>query len=154
VIDILLFSGVAVPSMIGIIIGTMINAFSNGLGVTTTLTALIANAGYEDQAVAIACSYLFRSLGSVMGVSLCATAANQSLRASLKVKLGSGEDADRIAKKVRQSLEFIKTLEPGVREIVRECYAKSTRAAFSVGILLVMGSAFSAWWIREKRLSR
>jgi predicted MFS family arabinose efflux permease len=153
-IDILLFSGLAVPSIPGIIFGTMISAFSNGIGVTTTLTSLIANGGYDDQAVAIACSYLFRSLGSVMGVSLCATAANQSLRASLKERLGSGKDADKVAEKVRQSLEFIKTLEPGIRDIVRECYAKSTQAAFSVGIVLVLGSAISAWFVKEKRLSR
>jgi predicted MFS family arabinose efflux permease len=151
---ILLFSGLAVASAGGIIIGMMICAFSNGLGVTTTLTGLLANAGYDDQAVAIACSYLFRSLGSVMGVSLCATAANQYLRASLKKQLGNGKDADTITEKVRQSLEFIKTLEPGTRIIVRNCYARSTRAAFSVGIILVLGSAFAAWFVREKRLSR
>jgi predicted MFS family arabinose efflux permease len=153
-IVILFFSGLAIASVPGMIIGLMICAFSNGLGVTTTLTGLLANANYDDQAVAIACSYLFRSLGSVLGVSLCAAAANQALRESLKEQLGSGKDADRIAEKVRQSLEFIKTLEPGMRAIVINCYSKSTHAAFAVGIALVLGSAISAWFVREKRLSR
>jgi predicted MFS family arabinose efflux permease len=153
-LDIIIFSGLAVSFIPGIIFGTMVCAFSNGTGVTTSLIALISNAEREDQAIVTACSYLFRSLGSAMGVSLCATAANQALRANLRARLGSGHDADRIAEKVRQSLEFIKTLEPELRVVVRECYAQSTRAAFAVGIVLVSGSAISAWWIREKRLSR
>jgi len=41
-----------------------------------------------------------------------------------------------------------------VREVVRDCYGKSTRAAFGVSVMLVAGSAFFAWFIREKRLSR
>ncbi|KAF2427559.1 MFS multidrug transporter [Tothia fuscella] len=153
-LDIILFSGLAVSYVPGVIFGTMICAFSNGTGVTTSLIALISNAAREDQAIATACSYLFRSLGSAMGVSLCATAANQALRANLRAKLGNGDDADRIAEKVRQSLEFIKTLEPEMRSIVRDCYAQGTRAAFGVGIVLVAGSAVSAWFIKEKRLGR
>jgi predicted MFS family arabinose efflux permease len=153
-VDVLLFSGVAVPSTAGIIFGTMICAFSNGSGVTTTLIALIANASHGDQAVVTACSYLFRSLGSVMGVSLCATAANSALRAALKKELSDGKNAEEIARKVRQSLEYVKTLEPEIGEIVRRCYGKSTQAAFTVGLTLVCGSAVSAWFLKEKRLSR
>ena len=124
------------------------------MGVTTSLIALIANAGPEDQAVVIACSYLFRSLGSVTGVSLCASAANSALRAQLKKELGSGKDVEKIAERVRQSLEYVRTLDPKLRAIVEDCYGKSTRAAFTVGIILVLGSAFSAWFICEKKLTR
>ena len=115
---------------------------------------IVANSSQKDQAVATACSYLFRSLGSVAGVSLSATIANQSLRAHLKSELRSGKDAEKVAERVRQSLAYIKTLEPGVRAIVRECYAKSTRAAFGLEIGLVAGAAIVAWFIREKKLSK
>ncbi|KAF2501029.1 MFS general substrate transporter [Lophium mytilinum] len=151
---VLLFTGMAVKSTVGIILGMMVCAFSTGIGVTTSLIALIANSDQADQAVVTACSYLFRSLGSVFGVSICATAANQVLRLNLESALSSGEDAAEIARRVRQSLEYIKTLEPGVREVVRDCYGKSTRAAFIVSIVLVGGSAFFAWFIREKKLTR
>lgn len=151
---VLLFSSLTVPLIGGMILGTMVCAFSNGIGVTTTLIALIANATHEDQAVVTACSYLFRSLGSVMGVSLCATAANSALRAALTKELGDGDNAERIARKVRQSLEFVKTLEPEIAEIVRRCYGKSTQAAFTVGLILVCGSAVSAFFLKEKRLGR
>jgi hypothetical protein len=114
----------------------------------------VSNASREDQAVATACSYLFRSLGSTTGVSLSATAANQTLRGSLRARLGNGKDADKIILGVRKSLAYIKTLDPRTRELVQKSYAVSTRAAFVLEIGLVVGSAVAAWLIREKPLSR
>ncbi|THV79130.1 MFS general substrate transporter [Aureobasidium pullulans] len=149
-----LFSGFVVNSTIGIIIGMCVCGWSNGIGVTSTLIGLIANASREDQAVATACSYLFRSLGSVFGVSIAATLANQSLRDNLASALSNGNAAAEIAERVRESLAYINTLEPGVRALVRECYAQSTRAAFGLEIGLVAGAAVSAWFIREKALSK
>ncbi|THX85465.1 MFS general substrate transporter [Aureobasidium pullulans] len=149
-----LFSGFVVKSTIGIIIGMCVCGWSNGIGVTSTLIGLIANASREDQAVATACSYLFRSLGSVFGVSISATLANQSLRDNLASALSNGNAAAEIAERVRESLAYINTLEPGVRALVRECYAQSTRAAFGLEIGLVAGAAVSAWFIREKALSK
>jgi hypothetical protein len=153
-IIIVLFSGTVASLIPGMIIGMVICGFSAGIGVTSSLIGLIANAGHSDQAVATACSYLFRSLGSLFGVAISATAVNQSLRSSLRRGLGENDEADKIAEKVRQSLEYIKTLEPGTRDSVRDCYAKSTRIAFSIQVVLVLGAAISAWWIREKKLSR
>jgi predicted MFS family arabinose efflux permease len=150
---VVLFSGTVTSFIPGMVIGMVISGFSNGIGVTSSLIGLIANAGHSDQAIATACSYLFRSLGSVFGVSISAMAVNQTLRSSLRHALSDNADADKIAERVRQSLEFIKTLEPGTREIVRECYAKSTRLAFSLQVVMVLGAAVSAWWIREKKLS-
>lgn len=151
---VLLFAGTLWESRIGMIAGTCICAFSNGIGVTTTLIGLIANASHADQAVATACSYLFRSLGSVFGVSICATAFNQTLRKTLQSALSGDKDAEEIAAHVRESLSYFKNLEPELREVVRECYAKSTQAALVVGIGMVAGSAFFAWFIREKKLGR
>ncbi|THY00396.1 MFS general substrate transporter [Aureobasidium pullulans] len=149
-----LFTGFVVNSTVGIIIGMCVCGWSNGIGVTSTLIGLIANASREDQAVATACSYLFRSLGSVFGVSISATLANQSLRDNLASALSNGNAAAEIAERVRESLAYINTLEPGVRALVRECYAQSTRAAFGLEIGLVAGAAVSAWFIREKALSK
>jgi len=151
---ILLFSGLITHSEIGIIIGTCVCSFSNGTGVTTSLIGLISNASREDQAVATACSYLFRSLGSVFGISISASVANQALKEHLKAELSSGKAALEIADRVRRNLDFIKTLTPEMRAIVADCYAKSTRAAFGVEIGLVAGAAIAAWFIREKSLGK
>ncbi|KAF2196292.1 MFS general substrate transporter [Delitschia confertaspora ATCC 74209] len=147
-----MFAGGVKQSIVGLVIGTMICSFSNGLGVTTTLIGLIANASHSDQAVATACSYLFRSLGSVFGISMCATAFNQFLRKYLRDALSGSADADEIALKVRESLLYIKTLEPALRELVRDCYAKSARMAIAVSVGVLFGSTVCSWFIREKRL--
>jgi hypothetical protein len=149
---ILLFAGTIMQSLPVMVVGSCICAFSNGLGVTTTLIGLIANASHTDQAVATACSYLFRSLGSVFGLSLCATAFNTTLRKTLESALKGDTDAAEIAERVRAGLAYYRSLDPVMKEIVKECYGKATRAAMGVGIVLVAGSAFFAWFIEEKSL--
>ncbi|KAF1842374.1 uncharacterized protein K460DRAFT_409788 [Cucurbitaria berberidis CBS 394.84] len=149
---ILLFAGTITKSLPVMLVGTCICAFSNGIGVTTTLIGLISNASHADQAVATACSYLFRSLGSVFGISMCATAFNQTLRTSLKSALNGDKDAEEIAERVRAGLAYFRGLEPHLKDIVRDCYGQATRAALGVGIVMVSGSAFFAWFIKEKSL--
>ncbi|MCJ1281916.1 hypothetical protein MMC26_001239 [Xylographa opegraphella] len=135
VLLVLLFTGVVVNSTWGLSVGLVFAGFGNGIGVTTTLISIIANAPPEDQAVATACSYLFRSLGSVVGLSISATVVQQSLRNQLRDKLNSGRDADEIVRKVRESLDVIKTLEPKIADIVRKCYGTAT----SHGFMLMTG---------------
>jgi len=149
-----IFAGIITNSTVGIVIGMCICAFGNGTGVTSSLIGLIANAAPEDQAVATACSYLFRSLGSVIGLSLITTVVNQILRTQLESKFGSGREAEKIVEGVRRSLDYIRTLDPEVAAVVRECYAEATRHGFGLMVIVVFGSAVSAFFIREKRLSK
>ena len=125
-----LCTGLVVNSTYGISVGLALGGYSTGVGITATLIGLIANAAPEDQAIATACSYLFRSLGSVVVLSLAASIIQQSLRDQLREHLSSGKDAVEIVKRVRQSLDYVKTLEPAVQEAVRQCYASSTRNGF------------------------
>jgi hypothetical protein len=85
---------------------------------------------------------------------MCATAFNTTLRKSLKVALSGDADAEKIASRVRESLSYLKQLDPATREVVRECYGKSTRAALAVGTGLVVGSMFFSWFIKEKKLGK
>ncbi|GAD93448.1 MFS multidrug transporter [Paecilomyces variotii No. 5] len=151
---IFLFSGAAAESLAGMTVGMMMSGFGNGIGVTTTLIGLISNATPDDQAVVTACSYLFRSLGSVIGLSLSSTVIQQLLRERLRYALRNSKDIDRIVEGVRQSLDYIKTLEPGVRQIVRSCYGSSTNIGFAFMIGIVFFALFSAFFIRQKPLNR
>jgi hypothetical protein len=153
-IVIVLSSGTVFDSPIGLIIGVCLNAFGGGATVTTTLINVIASAEPEDQAVATACTYLFRSLGSVIGLSLSATVVQQRLRTLLMDGLKDGGAADDIADKVRENLDIIKKLEPHTRHIVRSCYQKATSASFGMCAVFVAGALLASCWIREKKLSR
>lgn len=128
---IILCTGLVANNTYGISVGLILGGFFLGVGTTATLIGLIANAAPEDQAIATACSYLFRSLGSVVFVSLTASVVQQSLRNQLRQHLNSGKDTEEIVKRVRESLDYVKTLEPDVREAVRQSYATSTRYGFA-----------------------
>ncbi|KAJ5090978.1 hypothetical protein N7532_009662 [Penicillium argentinense] len=151
---IFLFSGGTTTSTIPMILGMVMAAFGNGIGVTTTLIGLISNATYEDQAVVTACSYLFRSLGSVIGLSLSSTVVQQLLRERLRTSLRESKDIDYIVNGVRESLDFIKILSPDVAEIVRGCYGWSTNKGFAFMTAVVFFALFSACFMREAKLNR
>jgi hypothetical protein len=118
------------------------------------LTDEVSNAAPEDQAVTTACSYLFRSLGSVVGVALSSTIIQQSLRSNLKDALGSGKEAEKIVQKVRRSLDAIKSLDPKVMQVVRDCYERAVINGFALMVGIVSLAVVSSIFVREKRLSR
>jgi MFS family permease len=137
----------------GFSLGLLFGGFGNGIGITTTLVALIAAAGNKDQAVGTAMSYLFRALGSVTGVSVGATLMQSRLKAELMQRLGSGEEAERIVRGVRGSLEFVETLPEGTRLVVRACYRDAMQVVFGFAVMLAVCAVVSCAFIREKRLS-
>ena len=143
-IPIVLCTGMATNNTYGIAAGLVIVGISNGIGVTASLIGLIANATEENQAVATACSYLFRSLGSVVGISLTATVVQQALRNQLQEKLGNSDEAATIVKNVRESLDYLKTLDPATRELVRQCYGNATTAGFGLLIAIASLAAISS----------
>ena len=102
----------------------------------------------------IACSYLFRSLGSVISLSLSSTIVQQLLRSRLRLDLHDSSDIDRIVAGVRESLNFINKLDPAVAKIVRHCYGWSTNKGFGFLVVVVFFALFSATFMRETKLSR
>ncbi|KAJ5184896.1 Major facilitator superfamily domain general substrate transporter [Penicillium cf. griseofulvum] len=149
-----LFSGGVLASTVPMILGMVVAAFGNGIGVTTTLIGLISNATHEDQAVVTACSYLFRSLGSVIGLSLSSTVVQQVLRSRLKSGLRDNKNIDQIVEGVRESLDFIKTLDPATARIVRDSYGWSTNKGFAFMVCVVFFALLSSCFIRESKLNR
>jgi predicted MFS family arabinose efflux permease len=153
-IGVLLFSGIVAKSTVGIVLSLALGGLGGGIGVTTTLIALIACADPQDQAIVTACSYLFRSLGSAVGVSLAATIVQLRLRSQLADHLGDGSEAEKIVEGVRQSLEYLNKLPDGIRELVRLCYENSVRMAFVFSATVVVGAVVSSCFLREAQLSR
>lgn len=152
-LTIFLTSGTPFTIPVGVVIGVSVSSFGIGASVTTTLLSVLANADPAEQAVATACTYLFRSLGSVTGVSIAATVVQQRLRTTLREEL-NGKEVEEIVKRVRESLDFIKTLDPDVRVLVRGCYQAAVNSAFGVNIGIVFCALVASCFIREKRLSK
>ncbi|KAI5121636.1 hypothetical protein M0805_001164 [Coniferiporia weirii] len=136
-------------------VGLLVMSMGNGTGLTTTLIAIIANAAPEDQAIATAISYLFRSLGSVLGISVGSTLVQNALRTNLRSRLaGQDVDVDGIVERARTSLASLATLPPAIQVIVRASYAEAVRAALLFSLVLASGAAVCAFFVREKSLTR
>ncbi|KAF8891479.1 member of the major facilitator superfamily [Gymnopilus junonius] len=146
-------SGELVTSMIGIALGFIMSSVGNGSGITTSLISLIANAGQADQAIATAVSYLFRSLGSVVGLSAGSTIVQGTLRSELRKRL-TGGDADEIIKNVRENLKYIDKLDPQTQAIVRISYEKAIHVTFLFSIIMAACGLISSVFIKEKPLVR
>ncbi|KAI0660206.1 MFS general substrate transporter [Cubamyces menziesii] len=147
-----LVTGVVKYSLVGLIIGSTSTNLGYGSGLTSTIVSLIANAGPEDQAIATAVSYLFRSLGSVIGLSVGTTLTQDFLRQSLRRRL-SGSNVDEIVKKVRESLEYLEQLEPAVREKVIHAYQDGLQAAFWFTVALSALTVLVSFYVKEKPLA-
>ncbi|KAL0061217.1 hypothetical protein AAF712_011976 [Marasmius tenuissimus] len=152
-LTITLSSGVIVASVTGIAIGLTIAGLGNGGGITTSLIALISNAGKEDQAIATAVSYLFRSLGAVVGLSVGSTVLQGTLRTALR-RLLTGHDIDEIVNNVRHSLKYLDTLDPDTRAIVKEGYEYAIHVTLWFSIGLSVCAVLSSLFIKEKNISR
>ncbi|KAK2011438.1 major facilitator superfamily transporter [Colletotrichum eremochloae] len=137
------------------VVGSMaLLALGGGAGITTTLVALLSNAAVQDTAVVVACSYLFRSLGSSIGISVCSAVLQQVLRTQLAARLSDGDEARRVEERVRESLDYIRELPPAVAAEVRTSYQVATLGAMvPVALLLVLAFA-STFFIREKALGK
>ncbi|TFK74135.1 MFS general substrate transporter [Pluteus cervinus] len=141
----------------GLGLGLFTSAHGNGGGITTSLIALISNAGQADQAVATAVSYLFRSLGYVLGIALGSTIVQGVLKAELTQRLIEvGHDPKEVketVQRVRESLDSIPKLDPQTQAIVRSSYANAINAAIWFALLLSLCGAISSIFINEKPIA-
>lgn len=105
----------------------------SGLGgsalITSTLIALISSVDREHVAVATGLSYLFRTTGQVLGVSLSGALIQAVLLRQLRANI-SGPDAEDIIQRVRHSTAVIPTLDPARRAAAVAAYGSALRAAF------------------------
>ncbi|KAK6538694.1 hypothetical protein TWF694_010268 [Orbilia ellipsospora] len=154
-IPVVLFSGVVGKNFTAIGLGLAVEGIGNGIGVTSTLVGLIAYSGARDLAVSTAVSYLFRSLGSVVGISVSSTLLQGDLRTTLKRSLkGVVEEGEieEIVRKATGSLEFLKELRPDVKEVVVRAYEGAVRYPFLMTLTLGALAALSSLFIIEKPL--
>lgn len=90
----------------------------------------------------------------MIGLSLSSTVVQQILRGRLRSALRDSKDIDRIVDGVRQSLDYIKTLDPSVAKVVRGCYGWAMNKGFAFMIAVVFFALISSFFMREKKLNR
>jgi MFS family permease len=141
-------------STAGVVVGQVISTLGAGSGITTTLIAMLSNAAVEDMAVVVACSYLFRSLGSSIGISTSSAVLQQVLRAQLAARLENGDQARYIEERVRESLDYIKELPPQIAAEVRISYRYGILGAFAPPLLYLILAFVATFFIREKAIGK
>ncbi|KAJ7359512.1 MFS general substrate transporter [Mycena albidolilacea] len=112
---------------------------------TTTLLALIASVPREDIPLATGISYLFRTTGQVLGVSLSATLTQSLLVRNLRARI---LDED-IVLKILDSTAYIHTLPADLRHQATTSWALALRTVFYCHIGLAVGIFLSVLPVEE-----
>jgi len=119
--------------------------------ITATLIALIAAVGREEMAVATGMSYLFRTSGQVIGVSLSGTLLQYLLVKHLNERI-TGPGAAEIIENIRHSTIIIPSLDPPIRRAAIESYALSLRTIFWAQAAIAVLAFLSCLPIQENPL--
>jgi len=97
--------------------------------ITSTLIAMIAGVYKEDMAVATGITYLFRTTGQVVGVSLSGAVLQAVLLEKLRERI-RGPDAEQIIYAIRHTTEIIPTLPSTLQKAAVDSYADALRVVF------------------------
>ena len=149
-----LMASVYARSTLGVVAGLAFTALGAGSGITTTLVALLSNAAQEDIAVVVACSYLFRSLGSSIGISISSAVLQNVLRSELLRRLGDGDAAREVEERVRKDMRAIGDLPADVAADVRDSYRLGVGAAMGPTVVALGFAVLATFFIREKRMGK
>ncbi|TFK76081.1 vacuolar amino acid permease [Pluteus cervinus] len=124
-----------------------LDLFPQGFGmaslITSTLIAMIAGVYKEDMAIATGITYLFRTTGQVLGVSLSGAVLQAVLLQKLRQRI-TGPDAAEIIYAIRHTTDIIPTLEPAIKQAAVASYADALRVVFicqaAINILVFISS--------------
>lgn len=135
---------------------TWVAQIPNGLGYTIVLTAsLVAlmndvwREGKGEQAVATSMSYMFRTTGQVLGVSLSA-AIVQAITLKDLGKAIQGPHAKDVIDRIRHSTSAIRTLEPAYRDAAVQAYNHALHVVFLLDLALAIISVAVICVIKEE----
>lgn len=130
------------------------SGLGHGLVLSATLMAIISSVNKSDQAKAISMSYLFRVLGSTMGVTASSLFINYFLTIRLKSELKDVPNHMEIIYKITKSVKEIEYLPPKLRAVViLEMATVIHKSYISVIFMEVISMSF-AFFLRQYSLDR
>jgi len=127
------------------------NGFGGSSVITSTLIALIASVPKEDMAVATGISYLFRTTGQVLAVSLSGALVQAVITKELHQRI-TGPGAEEIILRIRHNTDLISTLEPALKKAAVDSYAIALRAVFICQTAMAILTVLSSLAIEENPL--
>ena len=141
---------------------SIIAFFLVGIGysgmLTTTLLALISAVEHKEQAVITSASYIFRSTGSAIGITIASAVFQNILKIRLWARFGDRDDAAEFIKRLRDSLEEIYKLPDRQRAVVLNIYMEAVRGVFltllGIGVLGALVSLAMREHTLHKNLER
>ena len=116
------------------------------------LTALTSSVTREEQALGISVSFVFRAVGSTLGVTLTSAVFQNILRQALENRLGNLEDSVQIIALLRSNFSEISKVEPHIRPHVVESYMTALTAVFWLTFGMSILAAASGLFIKEHKL--
>ncbi|KAK6981142.1 MFS general substrate transporter [Favolaschia claudopus] len=121
------------------------SGFGSAGSVTTTLLALIASIPAEEIPLATGLSYLFRTTGEVLGVSLSAALTQTLLARELRARIGDEE----IIEKILASTKFIHTLPDDLKDKATASWMAALHVVFLSQVVIAVCLFLSALPIEE-----
>ncbi|KAM0250488.1 hypothetical protein ACHAQJ_008611 [Trichoderma viride] len=132
---------------------TMVAFFLTGGGygamLTTTLLACIAAVDHSQQAVITSATYLARSLGGTIGITVGSAIYQNILNSRLWQRFGDEPHADEIIQKIRDDLNFLKHLPQGWHDGVSSSFMEAFRGVWLTMLALAIGSFICVSLMRQ-----
>ncbi|KAI8074876.1 major facilitator superfamily-domain-containing protein [Gongronella butleri] len=135
-----------------LVLPTLMDGFSLGLVLTTTLIAMLSCVGPKEMATITSMSYLFRSAGGVIGISVTSAIFQGKVKSLLAERI-TGPDAEKYIEIARKSMNDIRVLLPDdVLQVVLETYQLALRYAFGACIFIAAMQFISTLFIQRFEL--
>ncbi|RKF55129.1 putative transporter [Golovinomyces cichoracearum] len=128
------------------------NSVGQGLGYPTTFLSILTVSSQSEQAVVTSTLILWRSLGTVFGVSLSSLVLQNMLRIFLNQNV-IGPERNTVIDAVRKSVAAIYDLKPLYQEQVRDSYAAALRSTFIGTLILSVAFITVSIFVRIPRLN-
>ncbi|KAI8379713.1 major facilitator superfamily domain-containing protein [Radiomyces spectabilis] len=135
-----------------LLICLLMDGFSMGVLITTTLIAMLSCVGQGEMATVTSMSYLFRSVGGVIGISATSAIFQAIVKSELSEKI-TGPNADKYIEIARKSMTEIRQLLPqDILQIVLETYQTALRYTFLACVIIAAFTVISTLFIQRFEL--
>ncbi|KAL8856227.1 MAG: hypothetical protein Q9178_007144 [Gyalolechia marmorata] len=117
-----------------------------------TLVAFTSAVKVSEQSLVTSLSYVFRSTGSVMGVAIGSAVYQCVLDGSLWSRIGSIDNAAKVIRGIKDSLEQIDMLSEKLQATVRGSYMVALQATFLTTVGFALMAVISGLLVKELKL--